>query len=130
MVSEFQPTCAAWKPRLHNSLPLDQNIATYEHFCLRRTNFKDFAKTRENKEKREDKMQKWIPTENWQLWKKCLSSYNYDPDCLVQPRIPGLTLNRVEKEQVVFLGDGPGIPKMSFALVQPQTCTSATLGLL
>ena len=45
------------------------------------------------------------------------------------PRIPRLPLNRWEKEQVVFLGDGPGVPEMSLALEQPQTCTGATLGL-
>ena len=47
-----------------------------------------------------------------------------------KPRIPGFPLNRQGKEQVVFLGDGPGVPKMSLALEQPQTCTGATLGLL
>ena len=46
------------------------------------------------------------------------------------PRIPGLPLNRYEKEQVVFSEDAPRVPKMSLALEQPQTCTGATLGLL
>ena len=46
------------------------------------------------------------------------------------PGIPGLPLNRHEKEQVVFLEDCPGVPKMSFALEQPQPCIGATLGLL
>ena len=36
------------------------------------------------------------------------------------PRIPGLPLNRQEKEQVVFLEDGPRVAKMSLAPVQPQ----------
>ena len=45
------------------------------------------------------------------------------------PRIPGFPLNRYE-EQVVFLGDGAGVPKMSLALEQPQGCTGASLGLL
>ena len=46
------------------------------------------------------------------------------------PGIPWAPLNRQDKEQVVFLGDGPGVPKMSpLALVQPQTCPSASLGL-
>ena len=41
----------------------------------------------------------------------------------LNPRIPGLPLNLKGKEQVVFLGDGPGVSKMSLALEQPQTCT-------
>ena len=36
------------------------------------------------------------------------------------PRIPGLPLNRQEKEQVVFSEDGPGVSKMSLAPVQPR----------
>ena len=46
------------------------------------------------------------------------------------PRIPGLPLNQWEEEQVVFLGDGPGVPKMFLSLEQPQGCTGATLGLI
>ena len=46
------------------------------------------------------------------------------------PRIPRIAPKSIgEGATSRELGDGPGVPKMSLALVQPQGCTNATLGL-
>ena len=64
-----------------------------------------------------------IPGQNWTIIVATLRPW-YNAE------IPELPLNLKEKEQVVFLEEGPGVSKMSLALEQPQGCTGASLGLL